>query len=58
MWNPYTNHGRYERILENPRHKALAGGISSTVCTLSLRVASTTEKVQGDEYFNVEEILE
>jgi DNA-binding transcriptional regulator/RsmH inhibitor MraZ len=32
--------------------------VSSTARTLSSRVASTTEKVQGDEYFNVEKILE
>ena len=57
-WNPCTNHGRHERAPENPRRKSPAGGISSTARTLSSRVASTTEKVQGDEYFNVEEILE
>ena len=57
-WNPCTNHGRHERVPENPRRESPAGGISSTARTLSLRVASTTEKVQGDEYFNVEKILE
>ncbi|KAK4248233.1 hypothetical protein C7999DRAFT_40515 [Corynascus novoguineensis] len=51
-WNPCTNHGRHERVPENPRRKSPVGGISSsTARTLSLRVASTTEKVQGDEYF-------
>jgi hypothetical protein len=57
-WNPYTNHRRYKRIPENLRRKSPAGGISSTAYTLSSQVASITEKVQGNEYFNVEEILE
>lgn len=58
-WNPCTNHERHERAPENSRRKSPAGGISSsTARTLSSRVASTTEKVQGNEYFNVEEILE
>lgn len=58
-WNPCTNHERHERVPENSRRKSPAGGISSsTARTLSSRVASTTEKVQGNEYFNVEEILE
>lgn len=58
-WDLCTNHGRHERAPENSRRKSPAGGISSsTARTLSSRVASTTEKVQGNEYFNVEKILE
>ncbi|KAK3896810.1 hypothetical protein C8A05DRAFT_48310 [Staphylotrichum tortipilum] len=55
-WNPCMNHGRHERAPENPRRKSPTEEVSSAR-TLSSRVASTTEKVQGDEYFNVEEIL-
>ena len=57
-WNPYTNHGQYDRILENPRRKSPVGRISSTARAPPSRVASTTtEKVQGNDYFNVEKIL-
>ena len=57
-WNPCTNHGQHDRVPENPRRKSPVGRISSTACALPSRVASTTKKVQCDEYFNVEEILE
>jgi hypothetical protein len=57
-WNPCTNHGHNDRAPESSRRKSPAGRISSTARALPSRVASTTKKVQGDEYFNVEEILE
>ncbi|KAK3897427.1 hypothetical protein C8A05DRAFT_19809, partial [Staphylotrichum tortipilum] len=57
-WNPCTIHGRHGRAPESPRRRSPAGRTSSAARALPSRVASTTQKVQGDEYFNVEEILE
>ena len=55
-WNPCTNHGQNDRAPESPRRKSPAGRISTTARALPSRVASTTEEVQGDEYFKVEDI--
>ncbi|EJT68074.1 hypothetical protein GGTG_14347 [Gaeumannomyces tritici R3-111a-1] len=55
-WNPRTNHGRNDRAPEIPRCKSLAGKTSSTGRALPSRVASTAEEVQGDEYFEMEDI--
>jgi hypothetical protein len=55
-WNPCTNHGRHNRAPEIPRRKSLAGRTSSTGRSLPSRVASTAEEVQGDEYFELEDI--
>jgi hypothetical protein len=55
-WNPCTDHGQNDRAPESPQRKPFTGRISSTARALPSRVASTTKKVQGDEYFNVEEI--
>ena len=55
-WNPCTDHGQNDRAPESPQHKPFTGRISSTARALPSRVASTTKKVQGDEYFNGEEI--
>jgi len=55
-WNPCTNHGRNDRAPESARRKSPAGRISSTGRALPSRVASTAEEIQGDEYFEVEDI--
>ena len=57
-WNPCTNHGRNDHTPETQRRKSRAGRASSTGRALPSRVASTTEKVQGGEYFKVEDIRE
>lgn len=57
-WNPCMNHGQNDRAPESPRRKSLAGRTFSTACALPSRVASTADEVQGDEYFQVEEILD
>ena len=41
---------------EGPRRKSPAGRTSSTGRALPSRVVSTAEEVQGDEYFEVEDI--
>ena len=51
-------HGQNDPAPENPRHKSPIGRMSSTVPALPSEVASITGKVQGDECFDVEEILE
>jgi len=55
-WNPCTIHGRHGRAPESPCRKSPAGRTSSTGRALPPRVASTAEEVQGDEYFEVEDI--
>ncbi|KAK4109023.1 hypothetical protein N656DRAFT_370840 [Canariomyces notabilis] len=60
-WNPCTNHGtnhgQHDRVFEIPRCKSPGGRYSLTARALSSRVTPSTEKVQGDEYYTVEEIL-
>ncbi|EJT71107.1 hypothetical protein GGTG_10367 [Gaeumannomyces tritici R3-111a-1] len=55
-WNPRTNHGRNDRAPEIPRCKLLAGKTSSTGRAFPSKVAFTAEEVQGDEYFEMEDI--
>ena len=56
-WNPCTNHGQNDRAPESPMCKSLAGRTFSTARALPSRVASAGDKVQGDEYFQVEKNL-
>jgi hypothetical protein len=54
--NPCTNHGRNDRAPDGPRPKSPARRTSLTGRALPSRVASMGEEVQGDEYFEVEDI--
>ncbi|KAK4173967.1 hypothetical protein QBC36DRAFT_313398 [Triangularia setosa] len=57
-WNPCTNHGRNDRVPEGPRRKSLAERTSSIGRALPSGVVSIAEEIRGDEYFQVEEILD
>ncbi|KAK4233277.1 hypothetical protein C8A03DRAFT_48127 [Achaetomium macrosporum] len=54
--NPCTNRGRGDRAPENPRRKSPVGTISSMGRAFPSRITPTAEEVQGDEYFEVEDI--
>ncbi|KAK4159490.1 hypothetical protein QBC43DRAFT_129472 [Cladorrhinum sp. PSN259] len=56
--NPCTSHRQNDHPPETQRRKSLEGKTSSTRRALSSRVASTAEEILGDEYFQVEEILD